>query len=174
MNLSSTVKLSKLFQCLKELIFPTTDFETLILDGQMHRFVFLLPSVLLMKAMKLSSTMSLFLMIFRHSKEEGIKNRWRFFKQYHAMFTVCALISREHCCAFQLVFQMMKCSLIDCVSLIPKRLEESGTELCSAFMILVVSTLSTSIQNAPFPVNKHLKHCSPMPLTNNQQYGYPA
>ena len=171
MNLSSTVKLSKLFQCLKEHIFPTTDFVTPILDGQRHRFVFLLPSVLLMKAMKLSFTMSLILMIFRHSKEEGIKNRWRSFKQCHAMFTVCALISREHCCAFQLVFQMMKCSLIDCVSLIPKRLEESGTELCSAFMILVVSTPSISIQNAPFPVNKHLKHCSPMPLTNNQQYG---
>src|SRR6266566_688423 len=171
MNLSSTVKLSKLFQCLKEHIFPTTDFVTPILDGQRHRFVFLLPSVLLMKAMKLSFTMSLILMIFRHSKEEGIKNRWRSFKQCHAMFTVCALILREHCCAFQLVFQMMKCSLIDCVSPNLKRLEESGTELCSAFMISVVSTPSISIQNAPFPVNKHLKPCSPMPLRNNYQYG---
>src|SRR6266566_8544584 len=171
MNLSSIVKLSKLFQCLKEHIFPTMEFVTPILDGQMHRFVFLLPSVLLMKAMKLSSTMSLILMIFRHFLEEGMKNRWRFFKQYHAMFTICALISRERCCAFQPVFQMMKCSLIDCVLQIPKRLEESGTELCKAFMILVVFTPSIFTQNALFPVDKHLKLCSPMPLPNNYQYG---
>src|SRR5438045_5595357 len=103
-----------------------------------------------------------------------MKNRWRFFKQYQAMHTVYALISKGHWCAFQPAFQTMRCSLIDCVLLILKRLEESGAELCSAFMILVVSTPSIFIQNAPFPVKRPLKHCSPFPLPDNYQCGSPA
>src|SRR5579859_2910066 len=100
-----------------------------------------------------------------------MKKRWRFFRRFPVVHIRFVHILKEHYCVFQQVFQMTKCSLIDCELLIPKRLEESGAELCSAFIILVVSTPSIFTRNVPFPVNKPLKRCSPMPLADNYRYG---
>src|SRR5437763_10740438 len=101
-----------------------------------------------------------------------MKSHSRFFKQFPVTHTHCALILKGRYCAFRPVFQMMKCFLIVCVSLIQRRLGVSGAELWSVSMLWVVSIHSIFIQNAPFSVNVLWRLCFPAPIISLYQFGW--
>src|SRR5436853_1566582 len=101
-----------------------------------------------------------------------MKSHSRFFRQFPVTHTHCALILKDRYCAFRPAFQMMKCFLIVCVSLIQRRLGVSGAELWSVSMLWVVSIHSIFTQNAPFSVNVLLKLYLLAPVISLYQCGW--
>src|SRR5947209_4570874 len=95
-----------------------------------------------------------------------MKRHWHSFKQCRAMHIQYVHISKEPSCVFQPAFRMMRCFLIACELLTPRRWGASGAKSCGGSMTWVASIRLICIQSEASSVNKLSISCCPMHAVN--------